>query len=177
MSVEPAGERGITGVEVLLGLLVIGVVSALTAVYVQHARIVGNEASAIASLRAINLAQTTYASTCAEAGFAQSLDDLGKAPADFSHSFITPDLAANGVTKDGYVFTMQADTAATIVTPVDRVCNAPAKHAMSAYFVAATPVNAQSGHRTFGTDKRRVVYAREDGVAVSPGMYGAVPLQ
>mgnify|MGYP002786018629 CR=1 FL=1 len=164
-------------VELLLAILGLGIVAALVSTYLGNARGAAQEAAAIATLRAINAAQTAYASGCASAGFAQSLNDLGRVPAEGGHAFIPPDLAANGAQRDGYVFTMQVDTGSTIVTPVSRVCNAPAKHAMSGYFVSATPAAAGTRLRTFATDKRRVIYAREDGIAVSPGMYGAVPLQ
>lgn len=171
------GQRGLTGVDVLLGVLVFGVVAALLNAYLQGARAAANETAATASLRAVNAAQSAFASSCGGAGFAQSLDDLGKPPEGSSQGFLSSDLAANGIMKSGYVFTMQADAGATIVTPTDRVCNAPAKHAMSGYFVSAEPASAHEGRRTFGTDTRRVIYVRDDGVAVSPGMYGAVPLR
>ena len=54
----------------------------------------GNEASAIGSLRAIS-GESTFSSSCASGGYAQSLADLYKAPGTSNSGFISPDLAAD----------------------------------------------------------------------------------
>src|SRR5205814_5956007 len=56
-----------------------------------RARMSGNEASAIGSLRAINSAQSTYSSSCAGGGYATDLADLVKAPQNGGQGFISPD--------------------------------------------------------------------------------------
>jgi type IV pilus assembly protein PilA len=170
--------RGFTLIELLIVLAIIGIVAAMASVRLDRARMAGNEASAIGSLRAINSAQSTYASSCGSAGYAQSLDDLAKAPPGSPQAFISPDLNANGVIKTGYVVRVDPDAGATIVTPSSRTCNAPAADAMSSYFASAVPTSlGQSGRRTFATDKRSTISFREDGVPIASGMYGAVPLQ
>jgi type II secretory pathway pseudopilin PulG len=179
---HPPQTRGFTFVEVMLFVLVIGALAAVASVQIDYARRAGNESAAIASLRSINAAQAAFASSCGEAGFAQSLDDLGKLPPGASQAFLTPELASNGIVRNGYAFSMRADAGATIVTPTDRVCNQPKAHAMSGYFVSAIPAVPLEpgrfvGQTSFATDKRGVVYRRDDGEAISPGMYGAVPIR
>ncbi len=175
-------ERGLTFVDLLLILLVVSVVGAFGFVSLERARRADQESRAVDSLRAIHAAQSAYASSCAGAGFAQSLDDLARPPAGAAQAYLTPDLSQNGIVSDGYAFTMRADTGATIVTPTDRVCNQPRAHAMSGYFVSAVPdvpetAGRYEGFKTFAIDKRGIVYTRDDGVAISPGMYGAVPIR
>ena len=51
---------------------------AVTGQTVTKARTAGNEAMAIASLRAIHSAEVTYSLNCAQGGYAVSLEDLGK---------------------------------------------------------------------------------------------------
>ena len=172
-----ARQRGFTLVELIVVILIVGVIAAMAAVRLSRARVAGNEASAIGSLRAINGAQSTYASSCGAAGDAQSLDDLAKPPSGSSRAFISPDLGFNGVLKSGYVVTVEADADATVDTPVARVCNAPAEPAVSSYFAAARPASSSTGHRSFATDRRSAMFVRDDGTAIAPGMSGAVPLQ
>jgi type IV pilus assembly protein PilA len=171
---HPVRKRPPTIVEVLLILLVIGVLAGLTTARLDRASRAGNEASAIGSLRAINAAQTIYASSCGAAGFAQSLDDLSRPPSGSTQGFVPPDLLSNGVVRNGYAISIGADNGTTIITPPSRACNAPKEYLRSGYFASANPVEV--GRRTFATDKRRVIYARDDGEPISPGMYGAVPL-
>lgn len=169
---------GFTLVELLIVLAVIGIVAAMATVRLDRARMAASEASAIGSLRAINSAESTYASSCGASGFAQSLEDLSKPPAGSSQGFISADLSHDGVVKSGYEVAIEPDLSSTIVTVASRSCNAPAEPTLSSYFASAAPLSAgRTGLRTFATDKRGTIYLRDDGVAIEPGMSGAFALQ
>ena len=61
-------------------MAIIGIIAAIAVPGLLRARIAGNEASAIGSLRAINSANLNWMTNCAAGrGYADSLDDLGVA--------------------------------------------------------------------------------------------------
>lgn len=176
--VQQRHEHGFTLIELLIVLAVIGILAAMATVRLDRARVAANEGSAIASLRSINAAESSYSASCGASGYAQSLADLAKAPAGSSQGFISPDLASNGIVKSGYVVEVVSDTAATQVIEASRACNAPSQPVVSGYFSSAVPyARGRTGHRSFASDKRATIYSRLDGAAIAQGMANAVPTQ
>src|SRR3954463_11629448 len=82
---------GFTLIELLITVGTIAILAAIALPNVLRARIAANEASALASLRVIHTAQSTFASECGGNGYAQRLADLVKPVPGSSHAFISPD--------------------------------------------------------------------------------------
>ena len=119
-------------VVVLVAIAVIvlsGIFATIAVPGLLRARVSGNEASAIGSLRAINSAEATYSAVCAAGGYAVALDDLAKPPRGGGLGFILSDLGTNGVTKSGYRVRLAKDASAGVsdVATAAATCNASAR--------------------------------------------------
>ena len=98
-------EKGFSLIELLVVVIIIAIVAAIAIPNLIASRKAANEASAIASMRSIHTAQTTYFSTTGlNVNYANGIDTL----AGFLDSSLT---GAAPSTKSGYTFNTVATTA------------------------------------------------------------------
>ncbi|MBZ5511087.1 MAG: prepilin-type N-terminal cleavage/methylation domain-containing protein [Acidobacteriia bacterium] len=137
-------QKGFSLIELLIVVAIILIIAAIAIPNLLRSRIAANEASAVGSIRTINTAEVTYASTYPNMGFG-GLPQLGPSAdgtvTSAAGGLIDSVLASS--VKSGYVFAVVTGTASGGVVP--------------SYAVNGDPQNSQTGQRHFCSDQSGVI--------------------
>ena len=158
-------EWGFTLIELLIVVAIIGIVAAIAVPGLLRARMSGNEASAIGSMRAVNTAQQNYSQQCN--GYSPSLTELR-----IAGNFLSPDLtSAATVAKSGFnVSLVQAAAGAAIPAPP-----AGCTGTTTNYYATARPLSfGSTGTRSFATTEQGTIWQNNANPPVVPAQPFAV---
>ena len=143
-------DRGFTLIELLIVVTIILIIAAFTIPKITKAQIPAHEASAIASIKAINAGQMIYSSSHPDQGFTADLAMLGGTAQSGGEQTIDTNLASGR--KSGYTFTY---------TPGEKV-----NGAIRSYTITAVPDQVGStGQRRFFSDESGEIHYNGSGPA------------
>jgi type IV pilus assembly protein PilA len=141
---KPAHKNGFSLIELLIVVAIILIIAAIAIPNLVRSKMAANESSAVGSLRTINTASVSYASTY-EIGYPAALSDLSPSTLPSSTAADLLDAVLVTGTKSGYNFSYTPGPAG-------------AGNTISTYSITASPIApGTSGQRGFYTDQSLVI--------------------
>jgi prepilin-type N-terminal cleavage/methylation domain-containing protein len=138
-------QKGFSLIELLIVVAIILIIAAIAIPNLLRSRIAANEASAVGSIRTLNTAEVTYASTYPDVGFTCTLGSLGPSTgsATSTAAGLVDSVLGSGV-KSGYSFAISNCSAAGGINVTYSSAGAPV-------------VIGQTGQRAFCSDQSGVI--------------------
>jgi type II secretory pathway pseudopilin PulG len=147
--------RGFALIDVIFVCGIIGVLASVALPRLLLAKQAAGAASAIASMRAINSAELTYALTCGNGFYAPNLTTLGTPPPGSREPFISGGLGGSDtVAKSGYVIQVVATPFGGAPPTCNGLAAGLAGQGFKAVADSAEPLNT----RFFGTNSNNLIF-------------------